>query len=101
MVTERKNAANYRPQRSLHKRWLGQNFDLQVDVGFAPYGKPGQPIFLSNRGARPLPASGGKTLAVAPNSGPVILPRRVQGAIRTCELFRMRFDFPESLRVTM
>ena len=33
------------------------------------------------------------------NSGPVILPRMVQGAIPTCGSFRMRLYFPESLRV--
>ena len=32
--------------------------------------------------------------AVAANSGPVILPRMVQGAIRTRGLFRMRLYFP-------
>ena len=37
--------------------------------------------------------------AVAANSGPVILPRMVQGATRTWGLLRMRLYFPESLRV--
>ena len=33
------------------------------------------------------------------NSGPVIVPRMLQGATRIWELFRMRLYFPESLRV--
>jgi len=41
----------------------------------------------------------GRIRAVPANSGPVILPRMVQGAIRTCGLLRMRLYFPESLRV--
>jgi len=41
----------------------------------------------------------GRIRAVAANSGPFILPRMVQGAIRTCGLFLRRLYFPESLRV--
>jgi hypothetical protein len=44
-------------------------------------------------------SSGGSTRAMATNSGPVILPRIVQGATRTWGLFRIRLYFPESLRV--
>lgn len=44
-------------------------------------------------------SSGGRMRAVAGNSGPVIVPRIVLGAMRTCGLLRMRLDFPESLRV--
>lgn len=43
--------------------------------------------------------SGGKMRALAGNSGPVTVPRMVQGAIRTSGLFLMRLYFPESLRV--
>ncbi len=45
-------------------------------------------------------SSVGRRRAVAANSGPVIFPRAVQGAIRTLALFRMRLYFPESLRAT-
>src|SRR5438270_7843912 len=41
----------------------------------------------------------GRIRAVAAKSGPFILPRMVQGAIRTCGLFLRRLYFPESLRV--
>jgi len=44
--------------------------------------------------------SGGKIVATASNSGPLIFPRIVQGAIRTCELFRMRLHLPESASLT-
>jgi hypothetical protein len=37
--------------------------------------------------------------AVAATSAPVTLPPIVQGATRTCGLFRIRFVFPISLRV--
>jgi hypothetical protein len=37
--------------------------------------------------------------AVAVHSGPVILPRAVHGAIRTCELFLMRLYLPVRLLV--
>ena len=47
----------------------------------------------------PGQSSGGRIRATAATSGPVILPRMVQGAIRTWGLFRMRLYFPESLRV--
>ena len=47
----------------------------------------------------PGQSSGGSILDVAGKSGPVVLPRIVQGAIRTPGLFRMRLYFPESLRV--
>ncbi len=44
-------------------------------------------------------SSGGKIRACAINSGPVTLPRMVQGATFTCGLLRTRFVFPISLRV--
>ena len=44
-------------------------------------------------------SSAGRRRVVPGNSAPVILPRRVQGAIRTCGLFPMRLYLPESLRV--
>ena len=37
--------------------------------------------------------------AVAANSGPMILPRKVQGAMATLGLFRMRLYFPSLLPV--
>jgi hypothetical protein len=46
-------------------------------------------------------SSGRRIRATAANSGPVILPRMVQGAIWTFGLFLMRLYFPESLRVIM
>src|ERR1700674_2253835 len=44
-------------------------------------------------------SSGGRMRAVAGNSGPVIFPRMVQGAILTCGLLRMRLYFPVLLLV--
>src|SRR5258708_2974724 len=44
-------------------------------------------------------SSGGRMRAVAVNSGPVIFPRMVQGAILSCGLFRMRLYFPVLLPV--
>ena len=44
-------------------------------------------------------SSGGKTRAVAANSGPVTFPRIVHGATFTCGLLRMRLALPMSLRV--
>src|ERR1700722_7645334 len=41
----------------------------------------------------------GRMRAVAANSGPVIFPRIVQGAILTCALFRIRFTWPNLLFV--
>jgi hypothetical protein len=40
------------------------------------------------------PSSADKIRAVASNSGPVIFPRMVHGAIRTLGLFRIRLHFP-------
>ncbi len=75
--------------------------DLDVNVLLAPDERNSrQPIFLlrlsCEHGASLL---AGSIRALASNSGPVILPRMLQGAIRTWELFRMRLYFPESLRV--
>jgi len=44
-------------------------------------------------------SSGGKILARAGNSGPVVLPRMVAGATLTPGLLRIRLYLPESLRV--
>ena len=44
-------------------------------------------------------ASGGSMRLWASNSGPVIFPFIVQGAIRTLELLRIRLYLPESLRL--
>lgn len=44
-------------------------------------------------------SAGGRMRAVAGNSGPVIFPRMVQGAILTCGLLRMRLHLPNLLLV--
>src|SRR6516225_5935628 len=43
--------------------------------------------------------SAGRMRAVAANSGPMIFPRRVQGAILTCGVLRMRLTLPSLLLV--
>jgi len=40
-------------------------------------------------------SSGGRIVAFAANSGPVTLPRMVEGAMRTSGLFRVRFTLPD------
>jgi hypothetical protein len=73
--------------------------DLDVNVLLAPdEGNSRQHflwIVLRARGQ----SSAGSMRALASNSGPVILPRMLQGATRTWELLRMRLYLPESLRV--
>ncbi len=81
-------------------RTRSEAVDLNEDVLLAPEkGNSRQPILLLNCLVSARPVFGRKYARLAANSGPVILPRMVQGAIRTWELFRMRLYFPESLRV--
>src|SRR6185369_15783826 len=47
----------------------------------------------------PGQSSGGRIRATPVNSGPIILPRMMQGATRSCGLFLIRLYFPESLRL--
>src|ERR1700730_17944014 len=82
------------------RTWYQRSFEPQVDIGFAQRKVIRVTQYFCCMVLRAQgQSSGGRTRAVAANSGPVILPRREQGAIRTWGLFRMRLYFPESLRV--